>query len=345
MKKIILTLLVVSLFSTSTFAFSFLGKKKSFELQVVPTFNSEVIAENKLWVGTFELVWNELMDNVINAPIKFIDGENYLANEFNKQEFKKDFLSENSYYTTHGYMTNEFKKSIEAAILKKFNEKSDILDTLEWSDRNFLVYAMLKKDFEFIKAFKELKKAKFAGNGKKVRYFGLERNSDIEARNSVSVLFYNSPRDFAVKISTKADDNLILYRTDDNTSLARMYADVLTKTANYEGARTFTAKDRLRVPFIEFKKSNSYEELVGKRIIDTDFVINKTLQTVDFKMDNKGVKLKSEGALVMTMSCLPVVEKENRNFYFDDVFVLYLIEKEKPYFALRVANVEELNKN
>ena len=35
-----------------------------------------------------------------------------------------------------------------------------------------------------------------------------------------------------------------------------------------------------------------------------------------------------------------------RRFYFDDTFVLFLIEKDKsvPYFALRVDDVETLNK-
>ncbi len=344
MKKIILTLLAISLFSTSVSAFSFFKKKDSFKLQTVPTFNTETTAENKLWVGTFELVWNELMDNVVSAPVKFIDGENYLANEFNKQNFKKYFLSENAYYTAHGYMTIDLKNTIEKALLEKFNDKSDILDTLDWSDRNFLVYAMLKKDFEFITAFKELKKAKFANKGKKVKYFGIDRNGESDARNSVSVLFYNSSRDFAVRVQTKANDNLILYRTDDNGSFENMYEDVLAKSSKYDGSRTFTTRDRLKVPFIEFKTKHTYDELAGKRIVDTDFVISKALQTVDFKMDNKGVKLKSEGALVMTMSCMPIIKKENRDFYFDDTFVLYLIEKEKPYFALRVANVEELNK-
>ena len=65
------------------------------------------------------------------------------------------------------------------------------------------------------------------------------------------------------------------------------------------------------------------------------------MQTVDFKMDNKGVKLKSEAALIMKMSLRPT-PKEARKFYFNDTFVLYLIEKDKPYFALRVADVEGL---
>lgn len=344
MKKILLTFLSVLMFSTSAFAFPFFKKKADISLQTVPLFNSESVAENKVWAGTFELVWNELMDEVVKAPVSFADGDNAFAEEFNKQNFKKDYLSEKSYYTAHGFMTKTLKSSIEKALLEKFNDKSDILDSLSWSDRNFLVYAMLKKDFEFITAFKELKNDKFANKGKKIKYFGIERKGAKDARDSVRVLFYNSPRDFAVSVATKADDRLILYRTDDNSSFENMYADILSKSVKYDGNRSFTQKDRLKVPFIEFKTSHSYDELSKKKIANTDFVIDQAIQTIDFKMDNKGVKLKSEGALVMQMSFMPVEKNEYRNFYFDDTFVLYLIEKEKPYFALRVANFEGLKK-
>ena len=39
-------------------------------------------------------------------------------------------------------------------IKKKFNEKSDILDMIDWNAKNTLLfYTMLKKDFEFINEF------------------------------------------------------------------------------------------------------------------------------------------------------------------------------------------------
>jgi len=344
MKKIFLTGLVLSLLATSAFAFPFFKKNTITQLQTVPLFSSESTAENRVWAGTFELVWNDLMDNVVKAPIQFTDGDNSFADEFNKQNFKKDFLSENAYYTAHGVMTKSLKNIIDNSLQEKFNEKSDILDSLNWNGKNFLVYAMLKKDFEFVTAFKELKKDKFANNGKKVKYFGIEKNGKSELRDSVSVLFYNSSDDFAVQIYTKTDDKVILYRTNDNVSFEKMYNDMLAKSSTYRGSKSFTKKDRLKIPFIEFKTKHLYKELTNKTIVNADFTIDEALQTIDFKIDNKGVKLKSEAALIMKMSLEPIGKSEPRNFYFDDTFVLYLIEKDKPYFALRVADVAELNK-
>ncbi|MBQ8167997.1 hypothetical protein IJZ97_01085, partial [bacterium] len=96
-----------------------------------------------------------------------------------------------------------------------------------------------------------------------------------------------------------------------------------------------------KVPYLDFRTKHYYKEIENKTIKGTEFTIGKAMQTVDFKMDNKGVKLKSEAALIMKMSLRPT-PKEARKFYFNDTFVLYLIEKDKPYFALRVADVEGL---
>ena len=59
------------------------------------------------------------------------------------------------------------------------------------------------------------------------------------------------------------------------------------------------------------------------------------METVKFEMDNTGVKLKSEAAIIAKMTAL--LPSESRLFYFDDTFVVFLKEKgkEKPYFALR----------
>ncbi|MBQ8168959.1 hypothetical protein IJZ97_06055 [bacterium] len=116
MKKIFLTVLALALFSTSAFGFSFFKKNYSSKLQTVPLFSSELTSGNSVWSGTFELVWNDLMDNVVKAPIEFTDGKNTLAENLNLQKFNKDMLSEKAYYTAHGIMNKNFKKTIETAL-------------------------------------------------------------------------------------------------------------------------------------------------------------------------------------------------------------------------------------
>ncbi len=343
MRKIVLTLIAMMMFTSS--AFAFWKKNPETELVVMPVFSTETQDQNKVWAGTFQLVWNDLMDNVVKAPIAFTDGSSQLAEELNRQEFTKEILSDNSYYIAHGVANTNLKNQIDTALMEKFNETSELLKAMDWSGKNYLVYAMLKKDFEFLNAFDELKKEKFGTlNKEKVQYFGIDENSQKELKNNVKVLFYNGPEDFAVELGTKQNDKVLLYRTNDNKSLAALYEDMMNKTNEYTDSSKFGDNDRLKVPFISFKSLNQYPEIQGKTIQNTDLTIDQALQSIDFKMDNKGVKLKSEAALIMKMSMPMPVLREPTDFYFDDTFVMFLIEKDKPYFALRVADVAALNK-
>ena len=71
--------------------------------------------------------------------------------------------------------------------------------------------------------------------------------------------------------------------------------------------------------------------------------IAQAMQTVDFNMNNTGVKLKSEAVMnIMTMSMPLTVKEKGRNLFFNKTFYLFMKEKDKsmPYFALRVDDME-----
>ncbi len=342
MKKILLLILSLFVLTSSTYACDFFKKRSSSDVKTANLFNSQLTDDNTVWVGTFQLLWNHLSDNYVKGPIVFSNGQIPFAEELNKQEFNKSMISESAYYTTYGIMTKTFKKQIEDDLQRKFNDKSDILDSFDWNGRSFLAYAMLKKDFQFVKAFAKLKKEQFANSGKKVKYFGLDKNSAHEQRDSIRVMFYDSDNDFALKINTKSKDKVILYRTDSNESFENIYNAMLDKARVYEGSRLFTSKDRFKVPNLEFSTRHTYDELANKQIKGTDLIIDTALQTVKFKMDNKGVQLKSEAAMIMKMSLAPSELQKPRDFFFNDTFVLFLIEEDKPYFALKVVDVNGL---
>jgi hypothetical protein len=167
-------------------------------IDAVPLTSSMSESPNRVWVGTFQLVWNDFMDGIVKGPVQFKGRKLALAQELNKRDFTADELSENSYYKTYGEVSLDLRKKIETAIKQKFNEKSDILNSINWmpAPGKYLVYAMLKKDFKFAAPFDKLK----VENG--VQYFGLTEKSSNAQRDQISVLFYNSRADFAVKIRT-----------------------------------------------------------------------------------------------------------------------------------------------
>ncbi len=332
MRKLIITLLTTLLL---------FGQAYASNIEVLPTMQSKTNVQDRVWVGTFQIVWNDLMDKVAHTIVKFPEGTPETVNELNKQAFTVNELSENCYYRYVGKIQKNTKKIIAKAIKKKFHESSDLLDKLDMSpskDR-FIVYAMLKKDFEFTSAFDKLGTSDF--RGKNAEFFGINSRSDEGLDKNVSVLFYNSPSDFAVKLDTIGKDEVYLYKTPNTKTFNYIYSDMLKKQAAYEGDTAFNKVDELKVPNLKFFEEKSFDEVCGKRIKGTNLMIDQAMETIRFDMDNTGVKLKSEAAMtIMKMSLEPPADP--RMFNFDDTFVLFLKEKgkNKPYFALRVHDIE-----
>lgn len=323
--------------------------KKSETLALLPAMKYESAAPNRIWVGTFQLVWNDLMDGIVKGPVEFKGKKSKLAEELNAQSFTKEMISENSYYTKYGETSPELRDTIEKAIKEKFDETSDVLNSVDWAPgpNKYTAYAMLKKDFKFLTAFDKLKMERFGKNKEKVQYFGINKKSDKILDKTVHVMFYNSSKDFAVVIYTQTDDVLYLYRTKDDKTFDKLYSDMFIKRAQYEGNSDFTEKDELKVPNIGLYKEQSFDELCNREIKGTNMMLDKALETVEFKMDNEGVKLKSEAVIATKMSAmLPEKNLKPRKFYFDDTFVIFLQEqgKDKPYFAMRVNDVAAINK-
>lgn len=315
-------------------------------IEVLPTMNTQSTAQNRIWVGTFQLVWNELTDKIVKAPVKFLDFDSQMANNLNQKQFKKSNLNEKSYYVKSGIVSPALKAEIEKNIKSKFHETSDILKMFDftYNPEKIFVYAMLKKDFRFTNAFDKLATGNFGNSQEKVKYFGINDNSNPKLYKNVNVLFYNDDNDFAVKLYTKGKDEVLLYRTNDDKTFDKYYAELNDKTAKYNGDKNFVKNDTLTIPDIKLYQETSFNELEGHQIVGTNMQIDKTIETVDFRMNNKGVKLKSEAAIMLR--CMSLAPREGRDFTFNNNFVLFLIEKDQntPYYAMKVSDVAAINK-
>lgn len=315
-------------------------------IEVLPTMNTQSTAQNRIWVGTFQLVWNELTNKIVKAPVKFLDFDSQMANNLNQKQFKKSNLNEKSYYVKSGIVSPALKAEIEKNIKSKFHETSDILKMFDftYNPEKIFVYAMLKKDFRFTNAFDKLATGNFGNSQEKVKYFGINNNSNPKLYKNVNVLFYNDDNDFAVKLYTKGKDEVLLYRTNDDKTFDKYYAELNDKTAKYSGDKNFVKNDTLTIPDIKLYQETSFNELEGHQIVGTNMQIDKTIETVDFRMNNKGVKLKSEAAIMLR--CMSLAPREGRDFTFNNNFVLFLIEKDQntPYYAMKVSDVAAINK-
>ena len=97
---------------------------------------------------------------------------------------------------------------------------------------------MLKKEFKFEKAFEELENGKF-GNYENVKYFGIKKNNESnELRSQVNVLYYNSKDDFAIKLKTKKEDEVILCKNPNGNTFNEIYQNISIQENKYNGNKS-----------------------------------------------------------------------------------------------------------
>lgn len=317
--------------------------KETKGVEVVPTL-SDKISKDTSWCPTFQLIWNDFKNDIVKEDIKFDERLDILDN-LNKEDFTEKNISSSYYYKIYGRKNLELKNKIETAIKEKFNQKSDILDKFDWSsdaldsgndiiDRYFL-YSMLYREFEFNKKFDTFTdKFKDKDN---IEYFGIIKEND-EVRNQIKVYYYNDENDFAIKLLTKNNDEIIAIKNPKGETFNEIYKSIKNKEE-----LSFNNNDNFMMPKIDFNVLREYTELQDKKIVTVDgtYTIEKAIQSVMFSLDEKGGKVKSEAGMdVKYETAVPI---KNRNFYVNDTFALFLKEsnKDKPYFALRVDDISK----
>jgi len=296
------------------------------------------ITNDTIWCGTFQLIWNDLKNDLAKQDIVFTPQLKVIEN-LNKETFTTKDISEAYYYKKIGTPSLALKNEIEKAIKDKFNETSDILDDFEWENRDpkdYFLYAMLKKEFKFEKAFEELSNDYF-GEYENIKYFGIKSRDKDELRKQVNVLYYNSEDDFAIKLNTKQEDEVILCKNPEGKSFNEIFKNIKDKEKDYTGNKHLTEAEKLKVPNIKIKEKTEFTEIQDKPYEFSNgdiYSIEKAIQTIEFELDRTGGKIKSEaGMMQKAESAMPI--DEPRKFYIDDTFAIFLIEEDKevPYFA------------
>ena len=304
------------------------------------------IQDNTIWCGTFQLIWNDLKNDLAKQDIVFTPQLKVVEN-LNKETFTTKDISDDYYYKKVGNPSLKLKEEIEKAIKDKFNETSDILDDFEWENRDpldYFLYVMLKKEFQFEKAFEELENGKF-GNYDNVKYFGIKKDESGELRKQVDVLYYNSKDDFAIKLKTKTDDEVIISKGNTQNTFKEIYEEIQKNNQNYKDNKALTQNDTLQIPNIDFNVKKEYEELENntfKFSNGEEYKIDKALQTIQFRLDKKGGKIRSEAGMMVSKSSL--LQDKPREFLVNDTFCIFLKEKNKelPYFASKISDITKV---
>ena len=333
------------------------ARKSDWDLRVLTSIDDEVVGDS-MWCGTFQLVWNDMVNEVIKKDVEF-NPQLKIVKNLNKQTFTKKQLSPSSYYSKFWLLTLDLKKEIENWIKEKFNETSDILDQwadwsqvpqsddyYDWKDeKKYGFYAMLKKIFKFENVFDQFDNWKFDDKYDNVKYFWI-RYSNSKLYNQVYVYYYNSDDDFAVALKTKEWEDVILARWIWWNSFMDVYNNILRKDKKYEWKHYFTKNDYLKVPELKVKTLTEFSELEDKAFYAKDWDvcrIDKALQTIELKLDKEWWEIKSEAWIATSDRSIGMKppKVEHRYFYFDRPYIMFLKEENKdlPYFAAQISDI------
>ena len=293
-----------------------------------PTYQSTLDENtiNNLWVGTLDLAWKDLKEQLGKDKIELENEELQIVNDLNLSDFSKEMLDSNDYtLNVERTMTNGYK--IDATLNKELN---------------FLeVFDNFSNDYNW----------KFGNSEESIKYFGINNASSEDMNKNIEILFYNrisdnelKSNDFAIKFKTKENDEIILYRTNELKSFDEYYQDIKEKEQKYTGSREFSGDDELRVPYVRVNGQICYNELYGKIIKDTNgLYLYDVIQNVNFSLNEKGCNLASKATIVTEYQG---VGEDTKYCYFQDTFIIFMKEKDSdnPYFALKVDNTDILEK-
>lgn len=303
-------------------------------------------SQDVIWSGSFQVAWNELIE-LYGNKVEFEDDISFVRT-LNSKWFTKEMINKDDYYIMVGETNFALKDKIKEEVKEKFarNDKT-ILNKMNFSDnKGITIYSTLNKTFDFINKFDELSNSSFGNSKEKVKYFGINNKSDEKLNNNIEVMYFDYLKeDYIVKLKTKSNEEVILYKCDTNKSFDVLYNEIVEASKRFEGDSEFLEHDQIMIPYVDLNVLIKYSELCNKVIkgTDGDFIRN-AIEDVKFSLNENGVNLKSESVIQTTMMSS---YKDARYFLFNDKFVLFLKEcdKEKPYFAIKINNIEFLEKD
>ena len=77
-------------------------------LHISTSIDDDVI-DNSLWCGTFQLVWNNLIDDIVKQDVVF-HPQLQIVENLNKKTFSNEYISTDSYFSKFGLLTLDLKE-------------------------------------------------------------------------------------------------------------------------------------------------------------------------------------------------------------------------------------------
>jgi hypothetical protein len=297
--------------------------------------------KNVLWCATFQMAWDSASRH-FGGPLK-LHPASKLADSLNRSPFDPRWIDAESVFHAGGAVGDGVLDRISQGSRAKGHPSKLLGDLRKISKPEDLVfYALLVKNLEFEKPFAKLGKWKLGKRS--VPWFGFtpELQDTGALLQQVAVHHYAARQDFVIELRSKQPgDQLLLAKLPHAPATpAAASRDVLKRLR--ADAPPAEAADLLAVPNIVADEKVAFAELEGRTIPGSDRFVRGAMQTIDFRMDEKGVKLRSEAAI--SFGCSAHHRVEPRLMVLDPPFAIVMKRENapQPYLVAWIANADLL---
>ena len=299
--------------------------------------------KNALWCATFQIAWDNAGEN-FGRPI-VLEPASKLADALNRNPFDRKWVDEASVATVEGTVAAGVLDKITAAVRDKTGGDSKLAGRIkEHAAQDDLVFfAMLHKKLEFVKPFGKL--GTWEMGGRRVPWFGFtpEHKNTRPLHEQVRIHHYTAKNDFVIELQSKeTGDQLLLAKLPAPPASPAALSQSVLQHLQTDAPNAGPA-DLLAVPNVSASEIAEFTELEGHQVKSNGKVLKQALQSIDFRMDEKGVKLDSEASI--SFGCSPMVEHvQPRLIVLDPPFALIMKRHDAPqaYFVAWFANVDLL---
>jgi hypothetical protein len=299
--------------------------------------------KNLVWCGSFQMAWNELIKKT-GGKVE-LTGSPPEAAWLNERLFDETMIDSASAHA--GAATTDAElQTLRSELRAKFglNTPSSLLPE-EMGENSLVAYSLLIKSLAFRKVLQVLKEP-IQFQGTPVAGFGLEKGrTDFDNLSSqIAIHSYRGRNDFVLELVTQSkQDQLLVAKVPPGATLLQTVQSVLSRRKE-RAYDTPSNSEPVHIPKLDFQYTASFHSLQNRKIQNKTGLRNHemqaALQSVRFKLDERGAELESRSAVVM-VTALP---QEPRTFIVDGPFLILMIRRDAPlpYFALWVSNPELL---
>jgi hypothetical protein len=297
-------------------------------------------SRNVLWCATFQMAWDAAAAS--QGGKLDLRPASRAADSLNRGRFDLRWIDAESIHIAGGSVGDGVLDRIAGADRKR-GGPSRLLGKLrkESAADDLVFYASLHKDIGFPTPFAKL--GSWKAGERKVAWFGFrpdqEETGPLLAQ--VAVHHHAARTDFVVELKSQSGgDRLLLAKLPRKPATleaaARAVIGKVRKDAPNAGAH-----DLLAVPQVVADEEVSFSEFEGRTLPGGRFVRSAS-QTINFRMDEKGAKLRSEAQVSLGCSAHPHIDP--RLMILDPPFVIVMMAKDapKPYFIGWMANADLL---